>query len=558
MGNNSSSWFSIKTLEEEEKEKTDKEKLKNNLTEYDITMNTIKHENMFKGTIIICIVYAIFGFLLLLLSYFSESVRDLLFNKFLYFTLIYIIGSIIIIFIMLYYIYTFEHTKINRYNDIDEISCPDYWNVQIIDDNYIGDSFDANYANEFKYRCVLNDKIFDKKQMFKYHNNKNYRMTNNFSNIDNRENYIGKYLDTKDVNFNADYINNKDLYNLYVDVNNYSTNPSGISSTFIENKKKLTKDLNIYNDLTRVDNIYSNLRKISLLQNNYEINDSNNATNLLLKPISTNNNNTKQIINPNINFSIWPKDNLAINIVLNSSESNNALQIIKWTNISKDQLDNLFLNTTNYNVVALKIGIETTASLTYYCLGLIKKDNTDSNNIKYYYYPTPNGSGFRNVAATYLNVIFPHATAGSLSANVRETDIDKYNLIFKTTKLFKIVDISTNNDYNDYNDYNNITSVGTVVSNIRIDDLGMPGPYIQAYDKTKYNLINISKENLHNADNANSKDNYQIPLLCDTVYPKLFARFEKEDINNENHNDIRCAYSKICGIPWSDLRCPSN
>ena len=423
MGNNSSSWFSIKTSKEEEEEK---KKLKASLTEYDNTMNTIKRENMFKGTIIICIVYAIFGFLLLLLSYFSDSIRDLLFNKFLAFTLVYIIGSIVIIFIMLYYIYTFEPVKINRYNEIDDISCPDYWKVEIIDDNYIGDSFDSNYTNEFKYRCVLNDDIFDKANMFKYHNLNNYRMTNIISNINYGENNkIGKYKSFIDANFNTDYKTNSNLYNLYVDVNNYSTNEDGRETTFLDNKKILTKDLNIYNDSTRVDNIYSNLRKISLLQNNYEINNTtNNASNLLLKQDA--NSNTKQIFNPDINFSIWSKDNnLTANIVLSDTETNNALQIINWNGITKNQLDNLFLSNTNYNVVALKIGIETPTAGTYYCLGLIKKDNTDSNNIKYYYYPTQVNKGFRSVSGSNLDDIFHN------SSNIVKSDkIDKYNFIF--------------------------------------------------------------------------------------------------------------------------------
>jgi hypothetical protein len=543
MGNNSSSWFSIKTSKEEEEEK---KKLKASLTEYDNTMNTIKRENMFKGTIIICIVYAIFGFLLLLLSYFSDSIRDLLFNKFLAFTLVYIIGSIVIIFIMLYYIYTFEPVKINRYNEIDDISCPDYWKVEIIDDNYIGDSFDPNYASEFKYRCVLNDEIFDKENMFKYHNNINYRMTNNFSNINsNVVNKIGKY--NSNINsFNYDYITKSNLYNLYVDVNNYSTDVNGTETSFLVNKKQLTKDLNIYNDSTRVDNIYSNLRKISLLQNNYEINNTtNNASNLLLKQDA--NNNTKQIFNPDINFSIWPKNNnINSPIVLSGTESNNALQIIDW-NITKNNLDNLFGNSIKNNVVALKIGIQLhSPDSNYYCLGLIKKDSADSN--KFYYYPTKASVGFRSDNSSNLDNIF------AINSNiVNANKIDKYNFIFKNTDLFKIVNTS---DYTDYVDYENITST-RILNNIRIDDTGIPGPRIQAYDTTKYNLTNITKDNLHSTG-VSANNNFQVPLLCDAIYPKLFARFEKEDTKNENHNDIRCAYSKICGIPWSDLRCPSN
>jgi len=136
------------------------------LSDYDKTMNTIKHENMFKGTVIICIVYAIFGFILLAAAYFSDIARDLLFNRFLPFTLIYIIGTILIIMTMLFFIFTFEPVKINKISNIDDISCPDYWKVQIIDEKYIGDSFDINYINDFKYKCIMDTDIFDKKYLF--------------------------------------------------------------------------------------------------------------------------------------------------------------------------------------------------------------------------------------------------------------------------------------------------------------------------------------------------------------------------------------------------------
>lgn len=50
----------------------------------------------------------------------------------------------------------------------------------------------------------------------------------------------------------------------------------------------------------------------------------------------------------------------------------------------------------------------------------------------------------------------------------------------------------------------------------------------------------------------------KVPLKCDTVYPLYLA---KEDLkySNENNssdkNTFRCAYSKACGIPWTDIGC---
>lgn len=520
MGNQDfSNWFSTKVNDVKEQNKK--------LTEYDITINTIKQENMFKGTIIICIVYAIFGFILVLLSYFSESARDLIFTKFLPFTLVYIIGTIIIIFIMLYYIFTFEPVKIDRHNQIDDISCPDYWKVEIIDDKYIGNSFDTNYANDFKYKCVIDSNIFDTKDMYKYHNNSNYRMTNNFNNISTVATYVGKY-DSSKQNFETDYNVNNNRYNLYVDVNSH--NFKSTDTDFSAAKKGLAKELNIYNDSSRVENIYSNLRKIAVLENNYGIDSSNNAYNLV---------SASNILNPDVNFSLWNKDKTAATAILNASNANNALQVIDWNNLNNNFFDQIFSG--NSNVLAIKVSIQDNSTLTtYHCLGLIKKDTSDSSNNKYY---------FHQGTTTATNTIF--TAAGTIGSFVKESDVDKNNLVFKNTKLHKVI---TKNNSTNYTFFTNISN--TAEQNIEYEPIGRAGPIIQAYDKTKIRADSINKDTLHDSSYANST--YIAPLLCDTVYPKLFSKFESYDIKNENNNDIRCAYSKICGIPWSDLRCPTT
>ena len=67
------------------------------ISNYDMTIYNIKRDNMFKGTILMCIIYAIFAFILIITAYISDNVKKLLFERFLPFTLIYIIGTIIII-----------------------------------------------------------------------------------------------------------------------------------------------------------------------------------------------------------------------------------------------------------------------------------------------------------------------------------------------------------------------------------------------------------------------------------------------------------------------------
>lgn len=516
-------WFSPKVDDVKEQNKK--------LTEYDITMNTIKHENMFKGTIIICIVYAIFGFVLVLLSYFSESARDLIFNKFLPFTLVYIIGTIIIIFIMLYYIFTFEHVKIDRRNEIDDISCPDYWDVEIIDDKYIGDSFDSNYSNDFKYKCVINSNIFDTSDMYKYHNNSNYRMTNNIANTSSDRSNVGKYKSSLETQFNTDYNSNQNKYNLYVDLNSHKFKNG--DSSFDDAKKHLAKDLNIYNDSSRVEKIYANLRKIAVLENNYTIDSSDNAINLL---------STKNILNPKVNYSIWNKDNTASPASLHGNDANNAIQVINWNGLDYNYLKNILDEPSikSIKVVSDKDDITHSVSPNYtapnigYCLGRIKYNSATDKNI--YFEPYYN-------AATVLKNIFITPTINALNR-------DNNNNIIKKTRLFKST-LSVDDAFKTTYTTNYTTTIPSTDTYITT-----PGPIIQVYNKDKFRPDTIAKNDLHNSNYADTS--HIAPLLCDTVYPKLFSKLESYDIKNENNNDIRCAYSKICGIPWSDLRCPTN
>ena len=48
-------------------------------------------------------------------------------------------------------------------------------------------------------------------------------------------------------------------------------------------------------------------------------------------------------------------------------------------------------------------------------------------------------------------------------------------------------------------------------------------------------------------------------MVCNRVYPLLLAAKDKELSKNSSgkydENVLRCAYSKMCGIPWSDMNC---
>jgi hypothetical protein len=475
------------------------------LTEYDITMNIIKQENMFKGTIIICIIYAIVGLLLVILSYFFDKIREFLFDTFLAFTIVYIIGTILIVSIMLYYIFTFKPVKISNDINIDEISCPDYWTATIIDDKYIGTNFDSNYAREFNYKCEMNTDIIDKKELYK--KNSLYRLTNNFANTQSNLANNGKYDSTNKVFFDNDYEVNSNNYKLYVDLNSQPITNTDLAS-----------NLGIFNDKKRLDNVMSNLNKIALIENNYGIDSNGNANDLIFN---------SNILNPHVNFTVWTnQDTSTADNTLSSSQGFNGINIFDWGEYDYDYLSNIL---SEKNVSCIKIAAEPSAGNSNIYMGRLEFDNEIPKKIKFI--PSNN----------------------ILSTTSFKTGLKDNNNIIKTTILYKWFNNDTSSKTTNINTLTLTNTDGFQINNILFKPIKL-----QIYNKTKFRPENILKNNIYKNPTAAvvaGGCNYISPLLCDTVYPKLLSRFEKNNSNNSNNNDLRCAYSKICGIPWSDLKC---
>jgi len=81
-----------------------------------------------------------------------------------------------------------------------------------------------------------------------------------------------------------------------------------------------------------------------------------------------------------------------------------------------------------------------------------------------------------------------------------------------------------------------------------------------------YNIYGGGNEELiKNNDYAlkNESGNYynlpdKIPLKCDTVYPLFLSKKDLDYAKKNNSNTLnkfRCAYSKSCGIPWTEAGC---
>ena len=161
--------------------KLDERNYAEDLTEYDKTIYNEKRERVFYGTIAICVLYGSLALLLFLASYLSEKVKFMLLNNFLPFTIVFIIGTIIIISYLIHQVVNFKPFKIDRNSLYDSLSCPDYWTLEKIADETVDDNkkmkdiFSSNVdPNLFKYRCKLNENIFDKYNIYQANSTKGF------------------------------------------------------------------------------------------------------------------------------------------------------------------------------------------------------------------------------------------------------------------------------------------------------------------------------------------------------------------------------------------------
>lgn len=247
MGNAKSTSCSNKTSVEEQDL---------NLTEYDMTIYEHRKEKIFKGTIAICVIYALIALLFIISSYFAPSIKFVIFDKFLPFTIVFIIGTILLIIYLFSNILKFNPIKINKNYDYTNISCPDYWKLEY--NSNLQNYFDSNTINThiFNYRCVLDSNIMSKTDLYF-----------------NRKNQLGSGT-TESVNNNiaigmTGNILTNDLLATYTDINKDSLDNDN-SKYYIADIKH-PKNKEIVNKITGTfdSNVYKNLVESSLLMNNY-------------------------------------------------------------------------------------------------------------------------------------------------------------------------------------------------------------------------------------------------------------------------------------------------
>jgi len=464
------------------------------LSDYDITVYNIKRNNMFKGTILMCIIYAIFAFILIIAAYVSESLRTVLFERFLPFTLVYIVGTIIIILIFIGLIFSYKPEKLDDSNQYPRVSCPDYWKLEIVDDYTTKKLFSNDFDSSlFKYRCVMDTDVFSKGRIFTKNNSiidpiaadlkTEFRITGMNPNAD--LNGLRNAANLTNINSNLEG-KNANYFHLFKNINNYINSSNKFTDSTLSN---ITKQLGQDDS-----NLRNNIIDASMIMNNYAL-TATTYNNLQF----SNSNHDIGAISWNITGGVGIGSGVP---VLNASA--NSVTIVDWRNITVDSIKNRNGSSNSLNVHVIKDNNSTTI-----IVGTVNlvPDSSDSTSNTYYrtfttstitsnnltlYYPTNTNSPTNSLFAGYLS---PDAAAANLAG---VTAIKDY---FGSDK-YVIVNILDNTYFN---------------SNITTDALKATG------------------------SNA--------PLICDRLYPAFLANQDKDT------NAIRCAYSAICGVKWSDMHC---
>jgi len=496
------------------------------LSPYDWKVYNIKKEQMFKGTIAVCIIYGTIAAVLMICCYLFTEVRDILFVQFLPFTLVYIIGTIIIIIALIIYILTFKASKVNIYPEYPEVSCPDYWDMEILDESS-SNLFDKTLNKDlFRYRCVLNSNLFNNLEIAKINadNGTPYSISDSYN--------ITGLKDIADTNklamLSTQNVEDNQFRRLYRNINDYNAN-GGLNSE-----------------------VYSNLLLSSLIMNNYEYN-SNDQKFSNLQDLTSN-----QAIPP----MSWKHNPTDAGISLTDSVANvgNCFSIIKdWNGITYTMLKSAYGN--NQIGVYLRNG---TGGKQGTHVGTITLDDETSNIL----YATkvdivPSSTVGRTAIVKPINkaildmIIVAQTPAQRAQiekamkdkSDALKSQIDKFRQTGQSSQLAKSDNSGVSTGAN-----RDLTScISGDLSNNNSDSLGIPPPYVEIIPLSKQSSY-LPKDITNNAVFTSN-----IPLVCDSFYPLFMSYADNNNTSsNLSKNALRCNYSKICGVPWSDMQCSST
>jgi len=133
--------------------------------------------DLYKGTFVVCIVYGLSAFILLVVILFTEWGKEFIYDKFAPAVITYILGSLVIIIYLLNAIFSIKPRKVGTDFDSDSsLICPDFWKLErVTPDNrtaMITNNLKADGKGTFipsivkdtnanlQYRCVYDEKVY--------------------------------------------------------------------------------------------------------------------------------------------------------------------------------------------------------------------------------------------------------------------------------------------------------------------------------------------------------------------------------------------------------------
>ena len=225
---------------------------------------------LYKGTFVVCIVYGLSAFLLLIIILFTEWGREYIYNKFAPAVITYILGSLIIIIYLLNAIFTLQPRKVGTVMDGDNnIICPDYWKLEKVPE-YIKEGIIYNNVynvnntiipeinrvpnTKIKYRCVYDKNV--------YGNTENYNIMKNDLNISSTDKYLPGFTSSEDANR---YISEKKQSKKNTVLPDYVVTNQDTTSQHYNNLKKYAMFTGAYssNNDKIIDRYSSNILRVS-------------------------------------------------------------------------------------------------------------------------------------------------------------------------------------------------------------------------------------------------------------------------------------------------------
>lgn len=99
----------------------------NTMDEYSRNKFEINRQKSYKLTYMTCIIYSVIAFTIIFVSALTDWGNNLFYNELYLFTMTFVVGSIIIISILVYKVYSFDFPDLTKKITNDAYYCPDYW-----------------------------------------------------------------------------------------------------------------------------------------------------------------------------------------------------------------------------------------------------------------------------------------------------------------------------------------------------------------------------------------------------------------------------------------------